>query len=108
MKIKKKNRKFKVGISNITLKEVAKISLKKNEMITLYNGKTEYDIVKKNWGFYATPSINSRLLKFKLKTCIIKSKITKNSFVILVQKNKLSDFKKYLKDEKCKIIKWLS
>ena len=47
MKIKKKNRKFKVGISNITLKEVAKISLKKNEMITLYNGKTEYDIVKK-------------------------------------------------------------
>ena len=76
MKIKKKNRKFKVGISNITLKEVAKISLKKNEMITLYNGKTEYDIVKK-LGFYATPSINSRLLKFKLKTCIIKSKSQK-------------------------------
>ena len=52
MKIKKKNRKFKVGISNITLKEVAKISLKKNEMITLYNGKTkEYDIVKKKVSF---------------------------------------------------------
>ena len=34
------------------LKEVAKISLKKNEMITFYNGKSEYDVVKKNWGFF--------------------------------------------------------
>ena len=54
MKIIKKNRIFKVGINNITLNEVAKISLKSNEMITLVNGKIEYDIVKKNWGYYAT------------------------------------------------------
>ena len=108
MNIKKKNRKFKVGISNITLNEVAKISLKSNEMITLVNGKIEYDIIKKNWGYYATPSINSRLLKFDLKTCVIKSKITNNSFIILVLKNKKKEFNKYLKNEKCKIVKWLS
>jgi len=108
MKIVKKNRKFKVGIKNITLNEVAKISLKQNEMITFFNGKTEYDIVKKNWGYYATPSINNRLLKFSLKTCIIKSKVTNNIFIILVQKNKEKEFNKYLKDEKCKVIKWLS
>ena len=108
MKIEKKIRKFKVGISNIILKEVAKISLKHNEMVTFFNGKVEYDIVKKNWGYYATPSINSRLLKFGLKTCIIKSKVTNNIFIILVHKNKKKQFNKYLKDEKCKIIKWLS
>ena len=108
MKIEKKNRKFKVGISNITIKEVAKISLKQNEMVTFFNGKVEYDIVKKNWGYYATPSINNRLLKFGLNTCIIKSKVTNNSFTILVQKNKKNEFNKYLKDEKCKIVKWLS
>ena len=108
MNIKKKNRKFKVGISNITLNEVAKISLKSNEMITLVNGKIEYDIVKKNWGYYATPSINSRLLKFSLKTCIIKSKVTNNSFIILVQNNKKKEFNKYLKDESCAVVKWLS
>tara|TARA_B110000503_G_C6878160_1_gene301538 strand:- start:10 stop:336 length:327 start_codon:yes stop_codon:yes gene_type:complete len=108
MEINKKNRKFKVGINNITLNEVAKISLKSNEMITFVNGKIEYDIVKKNWGYYATPSINSRLLNFSLKTCIIKSKVTNNSFIILVQKNKKKEFNKYLKDEKCIVIKWLS
>lgn len=108
MKIKKKNRKFKVGISNITINEVAKISLKQNEMVTFFNGKIEYDVVKKNWGYYATPSINKRLLKFNLKTCIIKSEITKNSFIILVQKDKKKEFNKYLKDEMCKVVKWLS
>ena len=108
MKIYKKERKFKVGINDIILKEVAKIYLNQNEMITLVKEKTEYDIVKKNWGYYATPSINSRLLKFDLKTCVIKSKITNNSFIILVLKNKKKEFNKYLKNEKCKIVKWLS
>ena len=108
MKIYKKNRKFKVGISNITLKEVAKISLKQDEMITLFNGRIEYDIVKKNWGYYATPSINSRLLKFGLKTCLIRSKVSNNKFITLVHKNKRKEFNKYLKAEKCIIIKWLS
>ena len=108
MKIIKKNRKFKVGVTNITLTEVAKISLKKNELVTFINGKTEYDIVKTGWGFYATPSINSRLLKFKIKTCIIKSKVTNNSFIVLVENGKHKKFKNYLKDEKCEIVKWLS
>ena len=107
MKIRKKNRKFKVGISNITLKEVAKISLKKNEMITFYNGKSEYDVVKKNWGFYATPSINSRLKSFNFRTCLINSKVTKNKFIVIVQKKKIKEFYKYLKDEKCEVVKWL-
>ena len=48
MKIIKKNRTFKVGIKKIILKEVAKIKLKKNEMITFVSGKSEYDVVKKN------------------------------------------------------------
>ena len=96
MIIYKKNRKFKVGEKNIVLKEVAKISLKKNELVTFFNKKVQYDIVKKDWGFYATPSINSRLIKFNLKTCLIKSKKTKNIFVLLVEKNKIDKFKKYL------------
>ena len=47
MKLKRQNRKFKVGISNITLNEVAKLSLKSNEMVTFLSGRNEYDIVKK-------------------------------------------------------------
>ena len=47
MKLKRQNRKFKVGISNITLNEVAKLSLKSNEMVTFLSGRNEYDIAKR-------------------------------------------------------------
>ena len=32
------------------------------------SGMKEYDFVKKNWGYYATPSINSRLKIFNFNT----------------------------------------
>ena len=42
--------------------------LRNNEQLTFRNGKSEYDVAKKNWGYYATPSINNRLKKFKFRT----------------------------------------
>ena len=106
MKIKKKERKFKVGLNNITLKEVAKIYLKKDEMISFVKGKSEYDIVKKNWGYYATPSIDKRLKLNGFKTALVINQY-KNLYIMLVEKNKLKTFKKYCKDEKQKKILWL-
>ena len=38
------------------------IQLDNNDLITfLTKDNKEWDVVKKNWGFYATPSINDRL-----------------------------------------------
>ena len=107
MKIYKKERRFKVGINNIILKEVAKISLNQNEMITFVSGKTEYDIVKKNWGYYATPSINGRLKTFGFKTFIV-SNSKKKIYIFLVHKNKINLFKNYIKKERNFIIKELT
>ena len=104
IKINKKTRKFNVGIGKITLKDLGKIYLNKNEQITFVRKKSEFDIVKKSWGYYATPSVNKRLKKFNFRTFL-----TKNSFndvyVLIVHKDKIRDFKKYLKDEKIKIVK---
>ena len=108
MKIKKKNRKFKVGIKKTQLVEKAHIFLKNNEMVTFKNNKMEYDVVKKDWGYYATPSINQRLLKFNFKTCIIKNKTSKNFFILIVNKKKIENLNKYLKGENCSVVKWLS
>ena len=108
MKIKKKNRKFKVGIKKIELIEKAHISLKNNEMVTFKSNKMEYDVVKKDWGYYATPSLNQRLLKFNFKTCIIKNKTSKNIFILIVDKKKIRSLNKYLKSENCAVVKWLS
>ncbi len=109
MIIKRKNRKFFVGIKkNIRIKDCAEINLKSNEQVTFIGkNKFEYDVTKKNWGFYATPSINGRLKKFGLKCALVRSKNTQRLFVTLVEKNKILEFKKYLKKENLELLIWL-
>jgi hypothetical protein len=109
MKIEKKNRIFKVGKKrNISLKHVANIILSNNEQITfLINKNKEYDIVKKNWGFYATPSINGRLIYNNYKTVLVKNRDLK-LYILIVQKNKMKIFNKYLRENDLKIILWLN
>jgi len=103
IEINKKPRKFKVGIKKVTLKHYGEIYLNNNNQVTFKNKKSEFDIVKKNWGYYATPSINHRLKKFGFRTFLIKNE--KNKFYIfLVHINKMKNFKKYCKDDKQKII----
>lgn len=111
MKIIKKNkpRKFIVGNKKkIIIKDCAKIFLNKNEQITFIGkNKLEYDVARKDWGFYATPSLNGRLKKFGLKSALVRSKISNMFYILLVEKNKKKEFNKYIKDENCEIITWL-
>jgi hypothetical protein len=109
MKIRKIGRKFKVGLNkNIQIKHIANIFLRSNEQITFFSKKKrEYDFVKKDWGYYVTPSINGRLKKFNFLTCLVKNKLTKQFFILVIYKEKLNLFRKYLKKEKLKIVSWL-
>lgn len=109
MKIKKLKRRFKVGIKkDIEIKHIANIYLNSNEQVTFFSKKKrEYDFVKKDWGYYATSSINSRLKKFNFLTCLIKNKLIKKLFIVVVYKEKLNLFRKYLKKEKLKVVSWL-
>ena len=61
--LKKKIRKFKVGLTNIILKDVGSIRLNNDEIITFKYGKKKIMISVKNWGFYISQSINSRVKK---------------------------------------------
>ena len=105
MKFKKKNRRFKVNKVNI--KHVGNLSLNSFETITFISkDKSEYDISKTDWGYYATPSINYRLLKNKFKTFIVFSKLCKKIFIHIVHKNRIGKYKKYLKTQNLEIIPW--
>tara|TARA_B100000780_G_C21086537_1_gene437753 strand:+ start:570 stop:920 length:351 start_codon:yes stop_codon:yes gene_type:complete len=106
MKLIKKDppRKFKVGKKNILLKDYGKIYLDDNEQITFIKKKSEFDIVKKNWGYYATPSINKRLKKFNFRTYITKN-FNNHINIMIVHKEKDKNFKKYLKIENMTIVK---
>ncbi len=108
MRIKKLNRRFLVGVKKqIKITEKAKIFLKNNEQICFLHHKDEYDFVKKNWGFYASPSINSRLKINNFRSFIVMNK-KKHIYLMIVSKSKMKYFKDYLKIEKNKIVKELT
>lgn len=108
-KIKKIPREFKVGNKvKFKMKDFGDIFLLPNEQVTFKTeNMSEYDVARKSWGFYATPSLNGRLRNFGFKTVLIKNIQTKRFFIFLLEKNKEKDFYKYLKEEGLKIILWL-
>ena len=109
MKIKRKNRKFKTGITDIVITHVADLKLKNDELITFkVNNKTEYDVTRKNWGFYSTPSINKRLLKYGFVSAITHNPYYGTYFMMIVEKNKKKEFIKYLKSQNMVLIAWLT
>ncbi len=110
MKIIKKRRKFVVGKKrDITLTDVGHIFLNDNENITLKSSKKkEYDICKKNWGYYGTPSLNKRLMKYGFLGALTKNTIYKTYGLMIVEKNKKKKFLKYLKNQDMILICWLT
>ncbi len=86
---------------------MAQIDLEPNEQVTFISkGGVEYDVVKREWGFYATPSMNARLLRFNLRSVLVKT-IGDKFFVALVEKGKEELFESSLEKEKSKIVTWL-
>ena len=108
VKLKKIPREFKVGINGeTTIKDFGKIEASENEMLSFVNqnGK-EYDVAAKDWGFYATPSINGRLKNEGFKTGLVRNSFNKY-YVVLVDEEKLDSFYSYLKLDDQVLVEWL-
>jgi len=108
MKITRLNppRKFLVGAPpQITLSDCGSIKLNPDEQITfLTDKKSQYDIVKKEWGFYATPSLNGRLPSFSIKPFLVKNLDSGRFFILLLEKGKDNIFEEYCKNENIAVI----
>jgi len=102
-------RKFQVGLGTpIDIFDHGKIELQPNEQVTFtVPGGAEYDVTRKEWGFYATPSLNGRLEKFGLRGVLIKNRGTKRFFVLLVEKGKEPAFEEYCRAENLEAVAWL-
>jgi len=88
--------------------DLGKIHLAPNEMVSFVTeDSNELDIVAKNWGFYATPSINSRLKNENFKTALVTNE-NNQLYIMVVENNKLEEFHSYLKDKQNhQILSWL-
>jgi len=101
-------REFEVGQGEkITLRDCGRIALAADEQVTFSteNG-SEYDVARKAWGFYATPSTNGRLKSFGWRTALVKS-LSGKHYVFLVERGKDADFKRYIEVESHKVVCWL-
>lgn len=103
-------REFSVGRKEnpIWLKDCGSIELRPDEQVTFINDSgAQYDIVRKAWGYYATPSLNSRLLKQGFRTALVLSRITNRHFVMLVELVQMQRFLQYLEEEGHEVVEWL-
>ncbi|MBI5726148.1 MAG: class I SAM-dependent methyltransferase [Planctomycetes bacterium] len=101
-------REFKVGRDgHITLRDCGRIELSPDEQITLVTqAGGQFDVARKEFGFYATPSLNGRLVRFGLRPALVKSP-GDLFFILLVEKGSEKLFKEYMADEKQVLICWL-
>jgi hypothetical protein len=100
---------FEVGRDGmrISLKDCGWIQLDADEQVTFLTEQGgEYDLARKSWGFYATPSLNARLPRFGLRAALTKSADGK-FFIKLVEKGREADFEKYMKEQDEKVVTWL-
>ena len=102
------SRSFEVGIkTKKIIKDCAKIYLEPNEQVTFTTSEgSEYDVVRKSWGYYATPSLNHRLLKFDLRGALIKTSDNKYH-IVLVESKKQAEFIQYLIADDHLLVRWL-
>lgn len=88
------------------LKHCADIELAPDEQVTfIASDGSEHDVVRKAWGYYATPSINNRLRGFGLQAVLARS--GDKFFVLLVHDDSHDDFHAYLDEQGMAIVTWL-
>ena len=99
---------FQVGRGEVIhIKDCAHIELEPDEQVTFKTESgAEYDVTRKSWGFYATPSLNDRLHQFGLRAVLVKSPASKY-YIFLVERGKEADCQRYLDVEGHNIICWL-
>lgn len=110
MRFEEKNppRRFLVGnVDTFPMSDCGTLRLGPDEQITLVTESgAEYDVARKDWGFYATPSLNGRLERFGLRAALVKNPIG-NFFVLLLEGGHEASFVRYMESERLSLVTWL-
>ena len=102
-------RKFSVGNAiKFDMADCGTLKLVPDEQVTLLTEDGgQFDVARKSWGFYATPSLNGRLPQFGLRGVLIRNVLTGRYFVLLLEKGKEAEFNAYMEQESLEVIAWL-
>ncbi|MSO74208.1 MAG: hypothetical protein EXQ99_03520 [Alphaproteobacteria bacterium] len=101
-------RRFAVGHPDapINLTHCADIALDPDEQVTFVTQSgTEFDVVRKAWGYYAASSLDTRLPAHGLRPVLCRSGARR--YFLLAEKDRLAEFHTYLRSQSMEIIAWL-
>jgi hypothetical protein len=99
---------FHAGRNDEPILDVGRMTLATGEQITFARPSgAEYDVVAKDWGFYATPSVNGRLLASGMRAALVRSTTSARRFVLLVENGYEASFNAYLQSEHMVVEAWL-
>jgi hypothetical protein len=91
----------------VEISDCGRLRLEPDEQVTFVSASgKEHDFTAKSWGFYATPSVNARLAEQGFKTALVRNHQGR-FYVMVVEREKLSDFLEYLKREQNEVEEWL-
>ena len=101
-------RRFRVGQQGeIEISDCGRVHLQPEEMVTFVTpGGREYDVAAKDWGFYATPSVNARLLDQGFKTALVRNRQGRY-YVTIVEIQGMECFLAYVRDQQQELCEWL-
>ncbi|MCA9243516.1 MAG: hypothetical protein KDA32_06150 [Phycisphaerales bacterium] len=101
-------RAFRVGVDRrIEISDCGDIHLAPDEQVTFVtpDGK-RHDFAAKEWGFYATPSVNGRLAHEGFRTALVRNE-QRRYYVMVVNQARLNAFEAYLREERQTLVEWL-
>jgi hypothetical protein len=100
-------RTFQAGRNRLVMKDVGEIRLEPDEQVTFKTDSgTEYDVARKSWGYYATPSLNGRLPRFNLRPVLVAGQDGKQ-YVHLVETGFEEEHASYLEQNSMRLLVWL-
>lgn len=102
-------RKFEVSGAGVRLhlSDCGRVALAADEQVTFTtDAGGEFDVTRKDWGFYATPSTNGRLKTFGLRAALVRN-VAGRLFVVLVEQGKENRFLAYIEADKQTLLTWL-
>jgi hypothetical protein len=106
-------RQFEVGYHGAMLRHVANLELAADEVLTLVTDSgTELDVTRKEWGYYATSSLNGRLRDHGLRAVLAvgmprEGEEAERMYLLLVEEGREDVFEAYLEAESMRVIAWL-
>ena len=101
-------RRYETGrAEKIEISDVARIELDADEQVTFVGGDGhEWDVTRKSWGYYGTPSLNGRLVTHGLRAALVRSDAGKY-YLFLVERGHDADVERYMTPEQNRIVRWL-